>query len=69
MKRVEYWRWWIWNLQGTKKVKTSYRMSEAAALKQHPEATKVEGSMEVREILETDEEIAANLNTKPGQRL
>lgn len=58
MKRVEFWRWEVMNLQGTKKVKTTYRMTAAEALARHPEAVRVEGSCEVREVPETREEAA-----------
>lgn len=67
MKRVEYWLWTIWNLQGTKKVKTRHHMDEVTALARHPEAVRVPGSCEVRQIPETPEERAmdsTSINTR-----
>jgi hypothetical protein len=59
MKRVEFWLWGIWSLQGTKKVRTRHRrMTVAEALARHPEAVRVEGSCEIRDIPETPEEAA-----------
>ena len=71
MKQVEFWRLEVWNLQGTKEVKTRHHMDEATALARHPEAIRVPGSMELREIAETDEELADRFNTRsdPGRAL
>lgn len=57
MKPTEFWRWEIWNVQGTKKVKTRHLMTEADALASHPEAVKVPGSCEIRNLPETEEEL------------
>ena len=65
MKKVEFWLWMTWNLQGTKMTKTRYRMDEQTALARHPEAVRVPGSMILQEVCETDDERLSRMNTKP----
>jgi hypothetical protein len=60
MKRTEFWKWMTWNEVKGKMTKTNYLMTEEDALARHPEAVKVPGSCEVRDLPETDEEKAAN---------
>lgn len=60
MKRVEYWRWRIVSDTSGKLYNSKHRMDEETALRRHPEAVRVPGSMEVRMLPETDEEKAAN---------
>jgi hypothetical protein len=65
MKTVEHWKWLIWNLQGTKMTKTRHRMSEEVAIARHPEAVRVPGTMELREICETEDDLLRQFNTLP----
>jgi hypothetical protein len=55
VKRVEFWKWRVLNERG-KVYTTLHRMTVDEALQRHPEAVRVEGSCEVRELPETDEE-------------
>jgi hypothetical protein len=68
MKRVEYFHWWITNEVTGKRVKTDYAMTVEVALTQWPGAEAVEGSREVREVPETEEEFAAMSTSLRGQR-
>jgi hypothetical protein len=63
MKRVEYWKWMTWNNQRTKKTQTRYVMTEEEALRRHPEAVRVEGTCEVRELPETEDELRAGMTS------
>ena len=56
MKEVEFWRWYMWNNQRTKKVATKYRMDAETALAQDPEAERVPGSVEGRMVPESNAE-------------
>ena len=60
MRRVEFWLWIITDEVTHKRRKTRYRMPEAEALAQYPDAERVPGSLEVRELPETDEEHLRN---------
>lgn len=57
-KPVEFWLWWITDEVTKKRRKTRYRMTERDALAAYPDAEKVEGSCEVRQLPETDNEAA-----------
>ena len=59
MKRVEYWRWRVYDEARDRWHDTRHVMTEIDALLHHPGATKIDGSREVREVPETDEERAA----------
>jgi hypothetical protein len=65
MKTVEFWLWLIPtpSLRGMKTVKTRYRMDEATALEHHPEAMKAPGSMERRNVPDTDADLQANFTS------
>lgn len=68
MKRVEYWCWRINSETAPfKPYNSRHHMTEETALARHPEAVRVPGSMEVRDIPETDEEFMAN-TTSAWQR-
>ena len=66
MKTVEYWRWMTWNLQGTKMTPTRHHMDEETALSRHPEATRLPGSMQLRSICTTEEDMLQQVNTRPA---
>jgi len=60
MKRLELWRWRYLDPVRKRIVTTRFVLSEADAAVQYPDgATKVDGSLEVREVPETDAEFAA----------
>ena len=60
MKRLELWRWRYFDPVRKRHVTTRFVLSDADAAVQYPDgATKVEGSLEVRNVPETDEERAA----------
>jgi len=59
MRHVAYFNWWITNEVTGQRVQTRYAMPAEAAMAQWPGAEPVEGSLEVREIPETDAELAA----------
>ena len=60
MKRLELWRWRYWDPVRKKQCTTRFVLSEADAAVQFPDgATKVESSLEVRNVPDTDEERAA----------
>lgn len=65
MKTVEYWRWMTWQVGGEKKTITRHHMNEETALARHPEAVKVPGTMELREVCETPEDLLLTMNTRP----
>jgi hypothetical protein len=52
---TEFWRWWITDDLG-RRHRTSYRMTREEALKRHPDAVPVPGTMEIRNLSETYEE-------------
>jgi hypothetical protein len=54
MKRIETYRWRT--LWAGKMTATRYHCSEEDIRKEHPEAVRIEGTLIVREIPETDEE-------------
>jgi hypothetical protein len=59
MKEVEYWYWRMRSETAPNKVVTTrWRMPEAEALARDPDAERVPGTLEVRELPETDEEKA-----------
>jgi hypothetical protein len=58
MRRVVCFNWWITNEVTGRRVQTRYAMPVEVALAQWPGAEPVEGSLEVREIPETDAELA-----------
>ena len=68
MKRIAYYRWLTWNLQGTKKTPTRHHMDEATALARHPDAEKIELSLEWREVPESPEEATELHRRNPGDR-
>lgn len=53
MPTVEFWRWEITDPVTGKRSKTRYRMREADALATDATATKVPGSLELRELPES----------------
>jgi len=58
MKTVEMWRWWVASeTPPGKRIKTRHHMSREDALKRDPTAEPVPGTMELREIAETPEEV------------
>jgi len=68
MKRLELWRWRYFDPVRKRHVKTRFVLSEADAAVQYPDgATKVEGSLEVRMVPETDAEREA-ASTSAWQR-
>jgi hypothetical protein len=62
MKTVEYWYWLIPTPtpRGVKLVRTGYRMDEATALAARPGAVKAPGTMELRNVPDTDADLQAN---------
>ena len=68
MKRLELYRWRYFDPVRRKHITTRFVLSEADAAVQYPDgAEKVEGSLEVRVVPETDEERAAG-STSAWQR-
>lgn len=65
MKPTEFWRWNVRDEVSGKVRPTRHHMTEADALERHLEATRVPGSMELRNLPETDKDRAA-LHTSPG---
>jgi hypothetical protein len=61
MRFEERWQWWIRAplKDNPKRHRSRWHMSEAEALRRDPQATRVEGTRQVIEIAETNEEIAA----------
>lgn len=57
MKEVAFWFWYI-NSEAKpgKKRKTTWRMTEETALERHPEAVRVPGSKEIRQLPDTEQE-------------
>lgn len=55
MRQVEYWRWVVLNETTGKRQATRYRMKEADALAMDPQAERVPGSMELRQVPDVDE--------------
>lgn len=60
MKRTEFWNWWITSETHHKRVKSSWKMTEADALKRDPKAERVPGTMELRDLPETPDEFQFN---------
>jgi hypothetical protein len=58
MRTIELWRWRVRGLNGTRHV-TRYAMTEAGALQRDPQAVRVPGTRELREVPETAAELAA----------
>lgn len=77
MKTEEHYSWMI--LWCGKWKRTRYTCSEESIRKEHPEAKKIEGTMVIRQIAETDDELwrrvgstgvknyGASLNSEPPQ--
>jgi len=65
MKSVEYWYWLIASPspRGEKMVRTRYRMDEATALAAHRGAVKAPGTMELRNVPDTDADMQANFTS------
>lgn len=64
MKKVEYWAWKKLNYLG-KWERTSYKMDEETALARHPEAVRVPGTMELRDLEEPGDDPTLSLNRRP----
>ena len=62
MKTVEYWQWLIPAPNG-KMVRTGYSMSEATALEAHPGAVRATGTMELRNVPDTDDDLRASFTS------
>lgn len=61
MKSTEFWRWTIPHPHRPgKTLQTRHRMTVADARRQYPTATKVPGSLELRELPENDDESYRN---------
>ncbi len=60
MKPTEFWIWRIRDELTGKMRKTRHRMDEATAMQRHPEALKVPGTCEVRNLPENDDELHLN---------
>jgi len=58
MKKIEVWKWRLRSLTGRVHV-TQYRMTEAEALQRDPTAVREPGTMLVREMPDTADELAA----------
>ena len=58
MKTIELWRWRLRDHRG-KVVATRHAMTEAVALARDPEAARVPGTRELRDVPETPAELAA----------
>jgi hypothetical protein len=65
MKTVEYWHWLIptQTQHGTKMVKTRYRMDEATAIEVHPGSKKAPGTLELRNVPDTDADLQENFTS------
>jgi hypothetical protein len=60
MKRTEFWRWNVAHpFKHGKTIATRHRMTEQDALAGDPSATRVPGSLEVRDLPETQDELNA----------
>lgn len=67
-KRTEFWRWEVWSETGPRKrIKTRHLMTEAQALERDPTAVRVPGTMELRNLPETDEERLGGTHTGRGR--
>lgn len=64
MKTLEYWRWWTYDLGGIKMTKTRHHMDEATARERHPEAKRVEGTMQLHRVYEAGEELPQNFKLR-----
>jgi len=67
-QRVEYWRWRIFDKARNRWNETRHVMTETDALLHHRHATKIEGSREVRDLSEPDEDLTAMLPSIWRQR-
>lgn len=66
MKQVEFWRWEIWaELGPRRRIKTRHHMRREDALATDPTATPIPGTMILRDLPETDEEV--NLVSRHSQ--
>jgi len=65
MKAVEYWHWLIETptQHGTKMVKTRCRMDEATAREAPADAMKAPGTLELRNVPDTDADLQANFTS------
>lgn len=63
MKATEFWFWRMRSETTGKVGKSPCRYTEEAALARDPNAARIPGSMEIRQIAETSEEIAARAPT------
>jgi hypothetical protein len=52
---TEFWLWWITDEFGERR-KTTYRMSRQVALERYPNARAVPGTMETRNLPDSDDE-------------
>jgi hypothetical protein len=66
MKPTEFWFGKVRDELTGKMRKTRYRMTEETAMERHPEALKIGGSFEVRDLPENEDEI--RMNTTSWQR-
>jgi hypothetical protein len=67
MKPTPFYYWMIRDERTGKMRKTRYLMTEETALERHPEAVKVPGTPEIRDLPETPDEFKAN-TTSSWQR-
>ncbi len=67
MKPTPFYYWMIRDERTGKLRKTRYLMDEVTALGRHPEAVKVPGAPEIRDLPETPDEFKAN-TTSSWQR-
>lgn len=58
MKTVEFWCWWVVDEVTGKRRATRHKMTEEEALTRCPGATRVEHTLELRQMPETPEESA-----------
>jgi hypothetical protein len=67
-KRTEFWRWEVWSETGPRKrIKTLHLMTEAQALGRDPTAVRVPGTLEIRDLPETQAELAALTHSGRGR--
>ena len=55
MTPTEFWLWWITDEFGERR-KTTYRMSRQVALERYPDARAAPGTMEIRNLPDSDDE-------------
>ena len=68
MRTIELWRWRVRGLKGRPHA-TRYVMTEAEALQRDPEAVRVMGTIEVREVPEVPETAAEAARLMPGHTM